>query len=82
MAEPAATNDNTFMFTTEEWAMVSKTTIGRDTIPGDIDEETGVLVVWARGTPGRPGAGWTARHAISADALRDALVAAGLLPSE
>ena len=77
MPEPAATSNQQFMFSTEEWGVVSKSQIERGTVPGDMDEELGVLVVWTRGT-----AGWTARHAISADALRDALLAAGLIPVE
>ncbi len=80
MPEPAATSNQQLMFSTEEWAMVSKTQIERSTIPGDMDEERGVLLVWTRGTAGQPSTGWTARHAISGDALRDALLAAGLIP--
>ena len=75
MPEPAGTSNQQFMFSTEEWGMVSKSQIERATVPGDLDEELGVLVVWTRGT-----AGWTARHAISGDALHDALLAAGLIP--
>ena len=82
MAEPAPTSNNRLMFSTEEWGMVSKTQIQHATVPGETNEETGVLVVWSRGTAGRPDTGWTARHAISGDALRDALVAAGLIPEE
>ncbi len=80
MPEPAATSNNQFMFSTEEWGMVSKTQIERSTVPGDTNEDSGVLVVWTRGTADRPNAGWTARHAISGDALRDALRDAGLIP--
>ena len=82
MPEPAASSDNQFMFSTEEWGMVSKTQIQRSTVSDETDEESGVLVVWTRGTADRPDTGWTARHAISGDALRDALVAAGLIPGE
>ena len=82
MPEPAPTSNNQLMFSTEEWAMVSRSRIERSTVPEDMDEEAGVLIVWARGTAGQPGAGWTARHAISGDALRDALLAAGLIPAE
>ena len=82
MPEPAPTSNNRFMFSTEEWAMVSRSQIERATVPDDMDEEAGVLIVWARGMAGQPDSGWTARHAISGDALRDALVAAGLIPEE
>lgn len=82
MPEPAPTSDNRFMFSTEEWAMVSRSQIERSTIPEDMEEEAGVLIVWARGTPDQPNTGWSARHAISGDALRDALRAAGLIPAE
>ncbi|CAI7998503.1 hypothetical protein GBAR_LOCUS2451 [Geodia barretti] len=82
MAEPAATSNQQLMFSTEEWGMVSKTQIERPTVPGDMDEDKGVLVVWTRGMAGQPGSGWTARHAISGDAVRDALIAAGLIPEE
>ena len=82
MAEPAPTSNQRLMFSTEEWGMVSKTRIERATVPDELDEETGVLVVWSRGTADRPDTGWTARHAISGDALRDALRAAGLIPEE
>lgn len=82
MPEPAPTTNNRLMFSTEEWAMVSRSQIERATIPDDMDEEAGVLIVWARGMAGQPDSGWTARHAISGDALRDALVAAGLIPEE
>ena len=82
MAEPAPTSNQRLMFSTEEWGMVSKTQIERATVANDTDEETGILVVWTRGTAGNPDTGWTARHAISGDALRDALLAAGLIPSE
>ena len=82
MPEPAATSNNRLMFSTEDWGMVSKTQIERSSIPSDMDEESGVLVVWTRGTADRPNAGWTARHAISGDALRDALLAAGLIPDQ
>ena len=80
MPEPAATSNSRFMFSTEEWGMVSKTQIQRATVPDGMNEDGGVLVVWTRGTADRPDTGWTARHAISGDALRDALVAAGLIP--
>ena len=80
MPEPAPTSNNRLMFSTEEWGMVSKTQIEHATVSGDLNEDTGVLVVWARGTASNPDSGWTARHAISGDALRDALVAAGLIP--
>ena len=80
MPEPAPTSNNRHMFSTEEWGMVSKTQIERATVSDDTDEETGILVVWTRGTADNPDAGWTARHAISGDALRDALQAAGLIP--
>ncbi len=82
MAEPVATSNQLLMFSTEEWGMVSKTQIERPTVPSDMEEESGVLVVWSRGTAGQPNTGWTARHAISGDALRDALIAAGLIPEE
>ena len=82
MPEPAPTSNNRLMFSTEEWAMVSRSQIERSTVPEDMDEETGVLIVWARGTPGQPNTGWSARHAVSGDALRDALLAAGLIPAE
>ena len=82
MPEPAASSDNQFMFSTEEWGMVSKTQIQRSTVPFDMNEDGGVLVVWTRGTADRPDVGWTARHAISGDAVRDALVAAGLIPGD
>lgn len=80
MAEPAATSNQRFMFSTEEWGMISKTQINRPTVPDGMDEDRGVLVVWTRGTASQPDTGWTARHAISGDALMDALVAAGLIP--
>jgi len=70
------------MFSTEEWAMVARSQIERSTVPEDMDEEAGVLIVWARGTPGQPDTGWSAKHAISGDALRDALLAAGLITAE
>ena len=82
MPEPAPTSDNRLMFSTEEWAMVSRSQIERSTVPEDMDDEAGVLIVWTRGTPGQPDTGWSARHAISGDALRDALRAAGLIPQE
>lgn len=82
MPEPAATSNQQLMFSTEEWGMVSNTQILHSTVPEDLDEESGVLVVWTRGTAARPGTGWTARYAISADALHDALLAAGLIPVE
>ena len=82
MPEPAASTDNRFMFSTEEWGMVSRTQIQRSTVPSDMNEDGGVLVVWTRGTADRPDTGWTARHAISGDAVRDALVAAGLIPGD
>ena len=82
MPEPAPTSNNRLMFSTEEWAMVSRSQIEHSTIPESMDEEAGVLIVWARGTAGQPDTGWTARHAISGDALRDALVSAGLIPEE
>ena len=82
MPEPAPTSNNRLMFSTEEWAMVSRSQIERSTVPDDMDEEAGVLIVWARGMAGQPDSGWTARHAISGDALRVALVAAGLIPEE
>ena len=82
MPEPAPTSNNRLMFSTEEWAMVSRSQIERSTIPDGTDEEAGVLIVWSRGMAGQPDSGWTARHAISGDALRDALVAAGLIPAE
>ena len=82
MPEPAPTSNQRMMFSTEEWGMVSKTQIERSTVAGDANEDSGVLVVWTRGTANDPDSGWTARHAISGDALRDALVAAGLLPGE
>ena len=82
MAEPAPTSNQRLMFSTEEWGMVSKTQIEHATVTAETDEETGVLVVWTRGTASRPDTGWTARHAISGDALRDALLAAGLIPEE
>ena len=82
MPEPAPTSDNRLMFSTEEWAMVSRSQIERSTVPEDMDEEAGVLIVWTRGTAGQPNTGWSARHAISGDALRDALRAAGLIPQE
>ena len=82
MPEPAPTSNNRLMFSTEEWAMVARSQIDRSTIPEDMDLEAGVLIVWARGTPGQPDTGWSARHAISGDALRDALLAAGLIPAE
>ena len=80
MPEPAPTSNNRFMFSTEEWGMVSKTQIEHATVSDELNEDTGVLVVWTRGTATNPDTGWTARHAISGDAVRDALVAAGLLP--
>ena len=80
MPEPAATSNQRFMFSTEEWGMVSKTQIERATVPDELNEDSGVLVVWTRGTAGQPDAGWTARHAISGDAVHAALVAAGLIP--
>ena len=80
MPEPASTSNNRHMFSTEEWGMVSKTQIEHATVGDGANEETGVLLVWTRGTADNPDAGWTARHAISGDALRDALVAAGLIP--
>ena len=82
MPEPAPTSNQRLMFSTEEWGMVSRTQIERATISAETDEETGVLVVWTRGTAGRPDSGWTASHAISGDALRDALLAAGLISEE
>ena len=82
MPEPAPTSNNRLMFSTEEWGMVSKTQIEHATVSDSMNEDTGVLVVWTRGTAGNPDSGWTARHAISGDAVRDALVAAGLLPEE
>ena len=82
MPEPAPTSNNRHMFSTEEWGMVSKTQIERATVSAEMNEDTGVLVVWTRGTADNPDAGWTARHAISGDALRDALQAAGLLPQD
>ena len=82
MPEPAPTSNNRLMFSTEEWAMVARSQIERSTVPEDMDEEAGVLIVWARGTPGQPDTGWSAKHAISGDALRDALLAAGLIPAE
>lgn len=82
MAEPAPTSNQRLMFSTEEWGMVSKTQIEHATVNAGTDEDTGVLVVWTRGTAGSPDSGWTARHAISGDALRDALLAAGLIPAE
>lgn len=80
MPEPAPTSNQRLMFSTEEWGMVSKTQIEHATVAVDTDEETGILVVWTRGTAGSPDTGWTARHAISGDALHDALLAAGLIP--
>ena len=80
MPEPAPTSNNRHMFSTEEWGMVSKTQIEHATVADGTNEEPGVLLVWTRGTADNPDAGWTARHAISGDALRDALVAAGLIP--
>ena len=82
MPEPAPTSDNRLMFSTEEWAMVSRSQIERSTVPEDMDEEAGVLIVWTRGMAGQPNTGWSARYAISGDALRDALRAAGLIPEE
>ncbi len=82
MPEPAPTSNQRLMFSTEEWGMVSRTQIERATVAAETDEETGVLVVWTRGTAGRPDRGWTASHAISGDALRDALLAAGLITEE
>ena len=82
MPEPAATSNNRLMFSTEGWALVSRSQIERSTVPADMDEEAGVLVVWTRGTAGQPDAGWSARYAISGDALRDALLAAGLIREE
>ncbi len=82
MPEPAPTSNNRHMFSTEEWGMVSKSQIEHSTVSDDMNEDGGVLIVWTRGTAGNPGTGWTARHAISGDALRDALVAAGLIPQE
>lgn len=82
MPEPASTSNNRLMFSTEEWAMVSRSQIERSTVPEDMDGEAGVLIVWARGTANQPDTGWTARHAISGDALRDALRSAGLIPAE
>ena len=82
MPEPAPTSNQRLMFSTEEWGMVSRTQIERATVAAETDEETGVLVVWTRGTAGHPDSGWTASHAISGDALRDALLAAGLIAEE
>ena len=82
MPEPAPTSNNRLMFSTEEWAMVARSQIERSTIPEDMDEEAGVLVVWTRGMAGQPDTGWSARYAISGDALRDALIASGLIPEE
>ena len=82
MPEPAPTSNQRHMFSTEEWGMVSKTQIEHATVSDGTNEDTGVLVVWTRGTASNPDSGWTARHAISGDALHDALVAAGLLPGE
>ena len=82
MPEPAPTSNNRHMFSTEEWGMVSQSQIEHATVPDDTDEESGILVVWTRGTAGNPETGWTARHAISGDALRDALQSAGLMPAD
>ena len=54
MPEPAPTSNQRLMFSTEEWGMVSRTQIERGTVSAETDEETGVLVVWTRGTAGRP----------------------------
>ena len=64
MPEPAPTSNNRLMFSTEEWAMVSRSQIERSTVPDDMDEEAGVLIVWARGTAGQPDTGLDrpARH--------------------
>ena len=62
MPEPAPTSNNRLMFSTEEWGMVSKTQIEHATVFGDLNEDTGVLVVWTRGTASNPDTGWTARQ--------------------
>ena len=55
MPEPAPTSNNRLMFSTEEWAMVARSQIERSTVPEDMDEEAGVLIVWARGNAGPTG---------------------------
>lgn len=79
MPEPAATSNQQFMFSTEEWGMVSNSQIERATVPEGMDEEQGVLIVWTKGMAGGQNSRWTARYAISGDALSAALVAAGLI---